>query len=85
MPPHVMLVETNDSEGQSAKENLAIELDRFAGVNLKIGMTIKYLAEALDAFDGCTVWIGFNGDFGPIGVKPDRNSGDVLIVMPRRL
>ena len=84
MPPHVMLVETNDGDGQSAKEKLVIELDRFAGMNLKIGMTIKYLAEALDAFNGRTVWIGFNGNFDPIGVKPDRNSGDVFIVMPRR-
>ncbi len=85
MPPHVMLVETDDGDGQSAKEKLAIELDRFAGVNLKIGMTIKYLTDALDAFNGRTVWIGFNGNFDPIGVKPDRNSGDVFIVMPRRL
>lgn len=82
MPPHVLLIETDDGEGQAAKEKITFHPDAFAGMVLRIGVNMKYLIEALDSFTGKTVWLGFNGELDPITVKADRNGSDVIVIMP---
>jgi len=85
MPPHVLLTEADDGEGQAAKEKIAFHPDAFAGMVLRIGVNLKYLLEALDSFTGKTVWLGFNGELDPIGVKADGKGSDIIVIMPMRV
>ena len=85
MPPHVLLIEADDGDGQAAKEKITFHPDTFAGMVLRIGVHMKYLIEALDSFTGKTVWLGFNGELDPIGVKADGNGSDIIVIMPMRL
>lgn len=85
MPPHVLLIETDDGEGQAAKEKITFHPDAFAGMVLRIGVNLKYLLEALDSFTDKNVWLGFNGKLDPIGVKADRKGSDIIVIMPMHL
>jgi DNA polymerase-3 subunit beta len=85
MPPHIFLVETDDGEGQAAKEKVAFKPDAFDGKSLTIGVSLKYLIEALDSFTNKTVWLGFNGDLDPIGVRERSTDADIIVLMPMRV
>lgn len=85
MPPHILLIDTDDGEGQTAKEKLPIQLAAFAGMPLAIGVNLKYLIEALDSYTSKTVYLGFNGDRDPIGVKQSAMDEDIAVIMPMRL
>lgn len=85
MPPHVLLIEADDGDGQAAKEKITFHPDAFAGMVLRIGVNLKYLLEALDSFTGKTVWLGFNGELDPIGVKTDGKGSDIIVIMPMRV
>lgn len=85
MPPHVLLIETDDGDGQAAKEKITFHSDAFAGMVLRIGVNLKYLLEALDSFTGKTVWLGFNWELDPIGVKADKMGSDIIVIMPMRV
>lgn len=85
MPPHVLLIETDDGEGQAAKEKITFYPDAFVGMGLRIGVNLKYLLEALDSFTSKTVWLGFNGKLDPIGVKADGKGSDIIVIMPMRV
>ena len=85
MPPHVMLIEADDGDGQAAKEKIAFHPDTFAGMVLRIGVNLKYLLEALDSFTGKTAWLGFNGELDPFGVKADGKGADIIVIMPIRV
>ena len=84
VPPHIFLVETDNGEGQTAKEKVAFKPDAFTGTPLTIGVSLKYLIEALDSFTNKTVWMGFNGDLDPIGVR-ERSDADIIVLMPMRV
>ena len=84
VPPHIFLVETDNGEGQAAKEKVAFKPDAFTGTPLTIGVKITYLIEALEAFTSKTVWLGFNGDLDPIGVR-ERSDADIIVLMPMRV
>ena len=84
VPPHIFLVETDNGEGQAAKEKVAFKPDAFTGTPLTIGVSLKYLIEALDSFTNKTVWLGFNGDLDPIGVR-ERSDADIIVLMPMRV
>lgn len=84
VPPHIFLVETDNGEGQTAKEKVAFKPDAFAGKPLTIGVKLTYLIEALDAFTSKTVWLGFNGDLDPIGVRESATDADIIVLMPMR-
>lgn len=85
MPPHILLIDTDDGEGQTAKEKLPIQLAAFAGMPLAIGVNLKYLIEALDSYSSKTVYLGFNGDLDPIGVKSSATDEDIIVIMPMRV
>jgi DNA polymerase-3 subunit beta len=85
IPPHVLLIEADDGDGQAAKEKITFHPDTFAGMGLRIGMNLKYLLEALDSFPGKTIWLGFNGELDPIGVKADGKGSDIIVIMPMRV
>ena len=85
MPPHALLIEADDGDGQAAKEKITFHSDAFAGMVLRIGVNLKYLLEALDSFTGKTIWLGFNGELDPIGVKADGKGSDIIVIMPMRL
>ena len=85
VPPHIFLVETDNGEGQTAKEKVAFKPDAFAGTPLTIGVKITYLIEALEAFTSKTVWLGFNGDLDPIGVRERSTDADIIVLMPMRV
>ena len=84
-PPHIFLVETDNGDGQTAKEKVAFKPDAFAGMSLAIGVSLKYLIEALDSFTGKTIWLGFNGELDPIGVRANATDADIIVIMPIRL
>ena len=84
-PPHIFLVETDNGDGQTAKEKVAFKPDVFAGMSLAIGVSLKYLIEALDSFTGKTIWLGFNGELHPIGVRANATDADIIMIMPIRL
>lgn len=84
-PPHTFLVETDNGDGQTAKEKVAFKPDDFAGMSLAIGVGLKYLIEALDSFTGKTIWLGFNGELDPIGVRANATDADIIVIMPIRL
>ena len=84
-PPHIFLVETDNGDGQTAKEKVAFKPDVFAGMSLAIGVSLKYLIEALDSFTGKTIWLGFNGELHPIGVRANATDADIIVIMPIRL
>ena len=84
-PPHIFLVETDNGDGQTAKEKVAFKPDVFAGMSLAIGVSLKYLIEALDSFTGKTIWLGFNGELDPIGVRANATDADIVVIMPIRL
>lgn len=84
-PPHIFLVETDNGDGQTAKEKVAFKPDTFAGMSLAIGVGLKYLIEALDSFTGKTIWLGFNGELDPIGVRANATDADIIVIMPIRL
>ena len=81
IPPHIFLVETDNGDGQTAKEKVAFKPDVFAG-SLAIGVSLKYLIEALDSFAGNTIWLGFNGELDPIGVRANATDNDIIVIMP---
>lgn len=83
-PPHIFLVETDNGDGQTAKEKVAFKPD-IAGMSLAIGVSLKYLIEALDSFTGKTIWLGFNGELDPIGVRANATDADIIVIMPIRL
>lgn len=83
-PPHIFLVETDNGDGQAAKEKVAFKPDVFAGMSLAIGVSLKYLIEALDSFTGKTIWLGFNGELDPIGVRANATDADIVVIMPIR-
>ncbi len=85
MPPHILLIDTDDGEGQTAKEKLPIQLAAFAGMPLAIGVSLKYLIEALNSYTSKTVYLGFNGDLDPIGVKLSATDEDIVVIMPMRV
>ena len=85
VPPHIFLVETDNGEGQTAKEKVAFKPDAFAGTPLTIGVKITYLIEALEAFTSKTVWLGFNGNLDPIGVRESATDADIIVLMPMRV
>lgn len=85
LPPHIFLVETDNGDGQTAKEKIAYKPDAFAGMPLAIGVSLKYLIEALDSFTSKTVWLGFNGDLDPIGVRESATDADIIVLMPMRV
>jgi len=85
MPPHIFLVETDNGEGQAAKEKVAFKPDAFTGTPFTIGVKLTYLIEALDAFTSKTVWLGFNGDLDPIGVRERSTDADIIVLMPMRV
>ncbi len=84
-PPHIFLVETDNGEGQAAKEKVAFKPDAFDGKSLTIGVSLKYLIEALDSFANKTVWLGFNGDLDPFGVRERSTDADIIVLMPMRV
>jgi DNA polymerase-3 subunit beta len=84
-PPHIFLVETDNGDGQTAKEKVAFKPDTFVGVSLAIGVGLKYMIEALDSFTGKTIWLGFNGELNPIGVRANATDADIIVIMPIRL
>jgi len=84
-PPHIFLVETDNGDGQAAKEKVAFKPDAFAGMSLAIGVGLKYLIEALDSFTGKTIWLGFNGELDPVGVRANATNADIIVIMPIRL
>ena len=84
-PPHIFLVETDNGDGQTAKEKVAFKPDTFVGVSLAIGVGLKYLIEALDSFAGKTIWLGFKGELDPIGVRANATDADIIVIMPIRL
>jgi DNA polymerase III sliding clamp (beta) subunit (PCNA family) len=85
MPPHLFLVETDNGDGQTAKEKVAYKPDAFAGMPLAIGVSLKYLIEALNSFTSKNVWLGFNGDLDPIGVRESATDADIIVLMPMRV
>lgn len=85
MPPHIFIVETDNGDGQTAKEKVAFKSDTFAGMPFAIGVSLKYLIEALDSFTGKTIWLGFNGELDPIGVRANATDADIVVIMPIRL
>lgn len=85
MPPHILLIDTDDGEGQTAKEKLPMQLAAFTGMPLAIGVNLKYLIEALDSYTSKTVYLGFNGNLDPIGVKSSATDEDIIVIMPMRL
>jgi len=84
-PPHIFFVETDNSDGQTAKEKVVFKPDTFAGMSLAIGVSLKFLIEALDSFTGKTIWLGFNGELDPIGVRANATDADIIVIMPIRL
>ena len=84
-PPHIFIVETDNGDGQTAKEKVAFKPDTFAGMSLAIGVSLKFLIEALDSFTGKTIWLGFNGELDPIGVRANATDADIVVIMPIRL
>lgn len=84
-PPHIFIVETDNGDGQTAKEKVAFKPDTFAGMPLAIGVCLKYLIEALDSFTGKTIWLGFDGELDPIGVRANATDADIVVIMPIRL
>ncbi len=84
-PPHIFIVETDNGDGQTAKEKVAFKPDTFAGMPLVIGVDLKYLIEALDSFTGKTIWLGFNGELDPIGVRANATDADIVVISPMRL
>lgn len=84
-PPHIFLVETDNGDGQTAREKVAFKPDAFVGMSLTIGVSLKYLIEALDSFAGKTIWLGFNGELNPIGVRANATDADIIVIMPIRL
>ena len=85
-PPHIFIVETDNGDGQTAKEKVAFKPDTFAGMSLAIGVSLKYLIEALDSFTGKTIWLGFNDEqLHPIGVRANATDADIIVIMPIRL
>lgn len=84
-PPHIFLVETDNGDGQTAKEKVACKPDAFAGMSLVIGVKLTYLIEALDSFTCKTIWLGFNGELDPIGVRANAADADIVVVMPMRV
>ena len=85
LPPHILRIDTNDGDGQTAKEKLPIQLAAFAGMSLAIGVKLTYLAEALDSYMSKTVYLSFNGDCDPIGVKQSATDEDIVVIMPMRV
>jgi len=85
MPPHIFLVETDNGDGQTAKEKVAFKPDTFAGMPLAIGVSLKFLIEALDSFTGKTIWLGFNGELDHIGVRNNTTDADIIVIGPIRL
>ncbi|TXH57289.1 MAG: hypothetical protein E6Q97_04630 [Desulfurellales bacterium] len=85
MPPHILLIDTDDGEGQTAKEKLPMQLAAFTGMPLAIGVNLKYLIEALDSYTSKTVYLGFKGDLDPIGVKSSATDEDIIVIMPLRI
>ena len=84
-PPHSFLVETDNGDGQTAKEKVVCKPDAFAGMSLVIGVKLTYLVEALDSFTCKTIWLGFNGELDPIGVRANAADADIIVVMPMRV
>ena len=84
-PPHIFLVETDNGDGQTAKEKVAFKPDTFAGMPLAIGVSLKFLIEALDSFTGKTIWLGFNGELDHIGVRNNTTDADIIVMGPMRL
>ena len=84
-PPHIFIVETDNGDGQTAKEKVVFKPDAFVGISLTIGVSLKYLIEALDSFTGKTIWLGFNGELDPIGVRANATDADIVVIMPIRL
>ena len=84
-PPHIFLVETDNGDGQTAKEKVAFKPDTFAGMPLAIGVSLKFLIEALDSFTGKTIWLGFNGELDHIGVRNNTTDADIIVMGPIRL
>ncbi len=84
-PPHIFLVETDNGDGQAAKEKVVFKPDAFVGMSLAIGVSLKLLTEALDSFTGKTIWMGFNGELDPIGVRANATDADIVVIMPIRL
>jgi len=84
LPPHILLIDTNDGYGQTAKEKLPIQRAAFAGMSLAIGVKLTYLIEALDSYMSKTVYLGFNGDLDPISVKQSATDEDIVVIMPMR-
>ena len=84
-PPHIFIVETDNGDGQTATEKVAFKPDTLAGMPLAIGVGLKYLIEALDSFTGKTIWLGFNGELDPIGVRANATDADIIVIMPIRL
>jgi len=58
--------------------------DAFVGISLTIGVSLKFLIEALDSFTGNTIWLGFNGELDPIGVRANATDADIIVIMPMR-
>lgn len=85
MPPHIFLVETDNGDGQTAKEKVVFKPDAFVGISLTIGVSLKILTEALDSFTGKTIWMGFNGELNSIGVRNNTTDNDIIVIMPIRL
>lgn len=84
-PPHIFLVETDNGDGQTAKEKVVFKPDTFAGMSLAIGVSLKFLIEALDSFTGNTIWLGFNGELDSIGVRANATDADIFVIMPIRV
>ena len=84
-PPHIFLVETDNGDGQTAKEKVVFKPDAFVGISPTIGVSLKFLIEALDSFTGKTIWLGFNGELHPIGVRANATDADIIVIMPIRL
>ncbi len=82
--PHILLIETDDGESQ-AKEKLPIQLATFASTPLAIGVNLTYLIEALDSYTSKTVYLSFNGNLDPIGVKQNAMDEDIVVIMPMRM
>ena len=84
-PPHIFLVETDNGDGQTAKEKVAFKPDAFVGISPTISVSLKYLIEALDSFTGKTIWLGLNGELHPIGGRANATGADIIVIMPIRL
>lgn len=83
-----LTLRTDNPDVGSAEED--VDFTGGVGYSFKIGVSLRYLGEALERIATTSAKLNFNGELDPIllhgvGGNSSRDAGDVFVIMPCRL